>query len=183
MLEGTYEVKVNNFNKREAKDFGFDIEIECRGEVGSFNQSTSIKNKEKISVVSFTYSKSDGVKFNKNANTSMSSKEKWGLSTNKFQKVSMIMNSPNHWESNIGNKHLFFMLEGTHNDETPRGFFNEFLSEDLDKNRRVFEILGGKLKVDSSEKQLSGVGFSSTQRNSIICKVVGKFERTLKINF
>lgn len=183
MLEGTYIVKVNNFEKREAKDFGFDVEIECRGEVATFTKSSALSHKSTAEVVRFTYSKIDGIKFDKSTSTSMTSKEKWGLSTNKFQKVSMIMNSPNHWESNVGNKHLFFMLDGTHNDEIPRGFFNEFLSEELDKNRRVFEILGGKLKVESSDKQLSGVGFSTTQRNSIICKVEGKFKRTIKINF
>lgn len=33
------------------------------------------------------------------------------------------------------------------------------------------------------EHQLSGLGFSSTMRNSVIVKVDGTFSRTLKVNF
>ena len=95
----------------------------------------------------------------------------------------MIMNSPNYWKQEIGNKHVFFIIEKTKNDETPRGFFNEFLKEDLTKNRRVFEVLGAKLKVEPSDKQLTGVGFSTTQRNHIICRIKGNFKRTLKVTF
>ena len=93
------------------------------------------------------------------------------------------MESPNHWTDKIGNRHVFFVLDGAKNDETTRGFFNEFLKEDLDKNRKVFEVLGSKLTVEPSDKQLTGVGFSDTQRNSVICKVEGSFTRTLKVTF
>ena len=37
--------------------------------------------------------------------------------------------------------------------------------------------------VESSDDQVSGLGFSSTQRNSVIAKVEGSFTRTVKINF
>lgn len=93
------------------------------------------------------------------------------------------MNSPNHWKEEVGNKHVFFVIEGAKNDETPRGFFNEFLKDELTKNRKVFEVLGSRLKVEPSDRQVTGVGFSTTQRNSIICRVDGTFKRTVKVNF
>lgn len=93
------------------------------------------------------------------------------------------MLSPNYWGDSVGNKHYLFMLEGCVSDENPRPFFNEFLNQDLDKHRKVLEILGSKVKVKESKDQLSGLGFSETQKNSIIVRVDGKFQRVLKVNF
>lgn len=87
------------------------------------------------------------------------------------------------WDSNVGNAHLFFVLDKAHNDEQPRGFFNEFLKEELAVHKRVFEALGGRMKVEEAEKQVTGLGFSVTQHDELIVKVNGKFSRTLKIKF
>lgn len=185
MYEGTYKVLVNNFNKRENKDGGFIIEIEQNGELYTFEHDKSLRYGEDINVVEFNYTRKNGIQFNSQIKSNTLSKDKWGISTNKFQKVSMVLNSPNYWDKNvgIGNRHLFFILDGVKNDETPRGFFNEFLKEELLKNKRVFELLGSKIKIEPSETELSGLGFSSTQKNSVICKVEGKFTRLLKVVF
>jgi hypothetical protein len=44
-------------------------------------------------------------------------------------------------------------------------------------------MVGSKIKVSGEENQLSGLGFSSTQRNSVVARVKGAFTRTIKINF
>jgi hypothetical protein len=75
------------------------------------------------------------------------------------------------------------MLKDCISDEEPNGFFNEFLKEELMAHKRVFEVLGGKMKVPPSQDQLSGLGFSSTLRNSMVCKVTGSIVRTLKVQF
>jgi len=75
------------------------------------------------------------------------------------------------------------MLEGAKNDESPRSIFNEFLRQDLNEHRKVFEMVGGALKVQDSDEQLSGLGFSSTIRNAAYVKVKGKFDRVIKVNF
>ena len=96
------------------------------------------------------------------------------------------MLSPNHWDDNdikSGNKHFLFFLEGAENDEAPRAIHNEFLRQDLDPHRKVFEILGAKIKTENSPEQLSGIGFSETQRNHVYVRVEGKFKRTLKVLF
>lgn len=46
-----------------------------------------------------------------------------------------------------------------------------------------FEALGAKMKVEPSDNQLTGLGFSTTQKASVICKVDGSFKRIIKINF
>lgn len=94
------------------------------------------------------------------------------------------MLSPNYWDERaVGNQHYFFMLENCLNEGKARGFFNEFLRPDLDAHRKVIEMVGAKMKTDESNDQLSGVGFSSTQRNSIMCRVTGAFTRIINITF
>ena len=94
------------------------------------------------------------------------------------------MLSPNYWDDKeIGNKHYFFMIDGCANESGARGFYNEFLHKDLDKHRKVLEVVGNKLKTATASEQLSGVGFSSTQKNSLLCQVKGSFTRVVKIVF
>ena len=182
MQEGTYTVLVHQFTQRETKDVGFDIEMEYEGETLHFHYPNVVKGK--VEVAQFKFTKKDGVKFISSLESTKATKEIWGISTQLFHKVSVFMNSPNHWDGKtIGNKHYFFMLENCKNDQTTRGFYNEFLHEDLRKHRKVFEVLSSKLKVEKSDQQLSGLGFSSTKSDEIVCKVEGSFNRTLKIKF
>lgn len=183
MLEGTYQVKVNNYTKRETKDVGYVIQIECQGQSFDFESKGNPVGGATHDVVTFTYSKADGIKFEGEVKSNVLSKEKWGVKTNTFLKVTKLMLSPNHWNGAIGNKHYLFMLEGCVSDETPRAFFNEFLDSALDEHRKVFEILGSKIKIEETSNQLSGVGFSETLRNSLIVKVESKFNRIIKVNF
>lgn len=187
MLEGTYKLIINNYCLRETTDIGFETEIECNGITHKFDYDKLVKDKENVLVAEFKYTKSGGVeiiKSLKDVGGSVKSIDEWSIGTNKFQKVSLIMLSPNYWDGQgIGNKHYFFIIEGCKNPESVRGFYNEFLKDDLMSQKRVFEVLGSKMKIDYSDNQLSGLGFSSTIRNSIICRVKGATERILKINF
>lgn len=184
ITEGTYEVLVHNFKKRLTDREGFVAELEFDGKIHTFVYDKPVRDNEIISVVKFNYSHENGVEIIKSLPSTEATKEVWGLSTQKFQKVSTIMNSPNHWDGeHTGNKHWFFMLEGCKNPEPTRGLYNEFLKPELNEHRKVFEVLGNKLKVEPSDKQLSGLGFSSTKKDAILCRVKGSFNRTLLVNF
>lgn len=182
MQEGIYEILVNQYTRRENVDFGFDVEIEYDGIIHSFHYDSKVVGN--VTVAKFRFSKENGIKFISSLPEIKTTKEVWGINTGKFQKVSLITISPNHWDGKLlGNKHWFFILDGCKNDEKTRGFYNEFLRGDLTEHRKVFEVLGSKMRVAESDDQLSGLGFSSTRRTHIYARVTGSFTRTIKINF
>ncbi len=182
MLEGKYKLFIHNYTPREMDDVGFEVEIEHNGDIQTFCYDKRVSGK--VTVAEFNYSKRDGLKFINSLPSSKATKEIWNINTNNFHQVSMVMNSPNHWDGEkTGNKHYFFMIEDCVNSKAARGFYNEFLKEVLNPHRKVFEILGSKMKAKKTDSQLSGIGFSSTQRNDVLCKVTGNFNRVLKIIF
>lgn len=184
MEPGEYRLSVHQFCKRETTDGGFDVEMEFDGVVHSFSYGKPVKQEERILVCKFDFTQKDGLVIRESLPSSQTSKKVWNLSTQAFHPVRAIMLSPNQWDGReIGNKHFFFMLDGCVNDGTARGFFNEFLRESLTPHRKVLEMVGAKMKTEASGEQLSGVGFSSTQRNHLVCKVTGAFTRTVKVLF
>lgn len=186
MVEGKYELNVVNFNRRESTDGGFVVEIEHNGETITCEYPHSNFDRSAITVAEIFYSKKDGLKIVPKINSSnaVKTEEIWGIDTNTFHEVKMIVPSPNYWGENAtGNEHLFFMIEGCVNDGLARGFYNEFLTSELEKYRRVMEMVGSKVTLGGTQHQLSGLGFSMTQRNELICRVTGNFTRIVKIKF
>jgi hypothetical protein len=184
MKEGEYTLYVNQYTSRNSSETGFDAEIEWNGTTFKFAYPNKMKTGQNVVVAKFSYSKKDGIKILSALDSTQASKTVWNVATNVFHKVNVVMLSPNYWDDvTIGNKHYFFMLEACLNDGKARGFYNEFLTQELDKHRKVFEVVGNKMKTEESDKQLSGLGFSSSQRNSLLCRVKGSFNRVVKITF
>jgi hypothetical protein len=181
MQLGVYHFFVHNYSSATS-NAGFSAEIEYNGQIHTFVYPQPLHGKQRVIVAKINFNKGNELIFNESLKSTIASKEMWGLSTNKFHRVLNIMNSPNHWDDSAknGNRHTFFFLEQCVNDDA-RGFFNEFLREDLNTHRKVFEALGGRMKVSPSNNQLSGVGFSETIKNDFTVKVHGSFERTLKV--
>ena len=185
MKPGIYTLAVHNYMKRESVDVGFDVEIEFDGVVHAFSYPQAVAYGETVVVAEINYSRLKGFEIVRSLPSSQTAKEAWGIKTQAFIPVQAVMLSPNFWGEGggIGNKHYFFMLRGCVNDGATRGFYNEFLLPELNEHRKVLEIVGSKMKTKESVDQLSGVGFSSTQRSHLLCKVKGAFTRTVKVLF
>lgn len=170
MPETNYLFSVHNFSGTNRN--GFRAQIEILGELYEYNYNTSLNDSVIVAEVRIKNGKAT-IKHVLPCGTV--SKKNWELDTKSYHKVSTIMLSPNHWDGQtIGNKHYFFMLDGCSNPDAVRGFYNEFLSEELRPHRKVFEVLSSSMKCTPAKEQLSGLGFSSTIRNELFVKVDGR---------
>ena len=183
MRHGVYLLQVNQFTHRETVDIGFDVEIDVLGAVHRFSHPQMLKQHQTVIVAELHVSPA-GVEVKPILPSSQAKRELWGIHTQSYVPVTALMLSPNFWDgAGIGNKHFLFMLDGCKNDGSARGFYNEFLSSELEPHRKTMEIVGSKMRTEESEDQMSGLGFSSTQRNSLVCRVSGSFSRLVKISF
>lgn len=179
MPRGEYRLYVHCFSERGGRS-GFAAEVECGGEVREYEYRQFVRDGATVDVARVRF---DGSSFEvvDALPPSTAQREAWGLKTNRWQRVSLVLHSPNHWDGEgVGHRHYLFMVPGCVNDTRPNGFFNEYLREDFMEHKRVFAALGSMMRVEPAADQLSGLGFSATRRNSILARVDG---RVVKIVF
>lgn len=182
MIDGVYKLFIHQFAERGSK--GFKCEIEFDGEIYYYEYDKPVFNKTNIQIAEVTLKAGQFVIKHILPESTISSKEIYALETNRFHKVNLVCLSPNHWGNNsVGNKHYFFMLDGCKSPIPIRGFHNENLLPDLAQHRKVLEVLGATNVIESTNKQLSGLGFNATVRDELIVKLQGTHKRMMKIKF
>ena len=183
MKPGVYKFFVHQYAARGSK--GFKAEVEFNGEIYSFEYNKPVSGNVQVAEVTLDENGNFSIKEKLAGNSSVSSREIWGVNTNQFVPVSVISYSPNYFDEQEGirHRHLFFFLKDCVNTEEPNGFYLEFLDNDLMKHKRVFEALGAKCHVEDTDDQLSGIGFSMTKRAELVVKVKGATDRVMKIKF
>lgn len=161
------------FAKVENIDLGFEVEVELNGVVHTYVYDKDVPHKSDVSVLDFTSNGREVVFTKEHLSSTTASKEIWGVKTQNFVEVSAICLSPNYWGNNkVGAKHYFFMLKDCKNPDAVRGYFNEYLKDELTKNhKRVFEVLASKALTPYDDNQMSGLGFIATSRNSLMVRV------------
>lgn len=182
--DGMYKVIVNNYCCRESSDPGFTIEIENADKITHYSYNKKVNKQIEVCTLHMKQGVIEHIDSSDVVTVSTFSQEKWGLKTDQYVKVNSIMLSPNYWGDNsVGNKHTFFILDGAKNDEDTRGFYNEFLHPRLESHRKVFEVIADKIKCRPTENQLSGLGFSSTKKESFTIRVQqGKKRRLFNVS-
>ena len=180
--DGAYKFWIVNFDG--CHNNGAKAEIAFGDEVFSYIVDHEIIGRVDIATVHIKNGAIDHIEQSKYlVDSNATSKEIYGLETNMFHKVNLVCLSPNHWDGCVGNKHYFFMLEGAKAPESIRGFHNEFLIPELLEHRKVMEVLGTTLKVESTDKQLSGLGFNATVRDEVVLRLQGTHKRVIKVQF
>ncbi len=167
--DGTYQVQVHCYTKRESIDVGFTLEVESMGEISTYHYPLPVNDYVYALSIEVKGGKVISIVLGPGVEGGDSPKEEWGLKTHTLVPVYSIVLSPNHWGGQgVGNKHWFFLLHGCLNPEPTRGIYGEYLRDDLyTKHRKVFEVLGDLTKAAPTDDQLSGLGFSSTRRDKV----------------
>lgn len=182
MKNGVYKLWVHQFANRGSK--GFKAEVEFNGEIYSYEYNKPVNGN--VQVAEVTLNNGEFTIKHLLPETSVSSKEIYGLTTNEFHKVNLVCLSPNHWDiNNVGNKHYFFMLDGCKCPTSIRSFHVENLIPELLLHRKVLEVLGNTTMIEPTEKgkQLSGLGFNATVKDELILRLQGSFKRVIKLKF
>jgi len=176
--DGNYKVVVNNYQNRENSGVGFAVEVESAGALHSFSYNKAVRYKQDVHVCTLVVKGGVIVRIEDGEagiTATKLSQDKWGLKSETFVKANAVTFSPNYWGSNrVGNKHVFFFLDDCESDEPTRGIYNEFLHSRLESHRKVFEVIGEKTKCQPTPGQLSGLGFSSTIKETVLVKVNNK---------
>lgn len=181
MPDGVYTCKIHNWSFRKSGGRGR-AEIAFAGNVFQYEYPAT-KNHEWITVAEVTLKKGVFTIEHKLPLTGEQVRDIYNLKTGQFHKVNLICLSPNHWEAQVGNKYYLFMLDKCKAPGPIRGFHNENLIPELLAHKKVMEVLGSTTNVESTDKQLSGLGFNATVRDEVIAKLSGNFKRTIKIKF
>lgn len=174
--DGKYQVQVHNFTRRESVDVGFVIEVESDHglETLRFDKAVGSRAYQPVAEITVKHGVIQDMRIGAGIVRGSASQDRWGLKTLDLARVNSVVLSPNHWNGNaVGNKHWFFILDGCRNPLPARGIYNEFLPARLDKHRKVFEVLGDKMKCPVVDEQLSGVGFSSTNKDKVTVVAMG----------
>ncbi|OOV05787.1 hypothetical protein [Rhodoferax fermentans] len=185
LRDGVYMVIIDQWSRRETKDVGFELEVESNGQIHRFAYKKALMDECDALVLTVKNGAVVDIKLHADLTGGGFSQEKWGIKTEAWTKVNTLMYSPNYWDDNhTGNRHVFFILDGCVSDAATRGIYNEFLKPELEKHRKVFEVLGNRTQCTPSTEQLSGVGFSSTNKDTVVVRVTtAKSNRVYNVNF
>lgn len=182
---GRYQFYIHNYNGGSNRGARAEIFIDGKTYLYEIKHAIETRNDIHLATVHIKNGQLEKIEHGKyHVHGEEESRDLYNLKTCQFHKVSLMCLSPNHWtEPGVGNKHYFFMLDGAKSPQPLRSFHNENLKSELLEHRKVMDILGDTLKVESVEGQLSGVGFNATVRDEVILRIKGDNDKLIKVKF
>ena len=163
------KIKVDYYSghNNDPKRYGFDLQVEIMGAITTYRFESKFtgSNVHFLSLV-----RKNGTIVIEDLHQSLKLVSQTTVDA-QFITVDHVLLSPNYWDAEVGNKHIFFTTKDFDLEQDVRGFFNEYLDNDLNQHRKVFETLGNRTKIsDNKENALRGYGFSTTMDNQLIVR-------------
>lgn len=178
--DGLYRFFVRNYNG--GSNSGFRAEIALFNEVYTYQVTSPVYGNTRVADVRVKNGVITDIQHHAPL-VGQQSATIYGLQTQQFHQVNLVCLSPNYWKENVGNKHYFFFMDGCKADDKIRGFHNEFLRPELTPHRKVLDILAHTMQVESTDGQLSGLGFNATVHDELVVRIKGKENSIIKIKF
>jgi hypothetical protein len=179
LKNGEYVFIIRNFDG--GRNTG--VKAELYTPIGTFSYEINKEVKEDVVIAKVKVENQQIISIQHSIEPSIKSEEIYGLSTQQWHSVNLVCLSPNYWQNNVGNKHYFFFIDGCKAEDSIRGFHNEFLCSDLTPHRKVLDVLAHTMQVESTEDQLSGLGFNATVADELFVRVKGSKNQIFKIKF
>lgn len=178
MPDGLYKFGVDPYSLRSPRHDHFDLQAEILGNVYTYRYNTTLRTDLACLVLRKQGTKVDIIAIDDQLELISS------VSGGVFETVKMIIRSPNYWgENKVGNEHILFITDNFTFKDPVRGFFNEYLVESLMPHRKVFELLGNKARIEPSDTNVGGYGFSVTSKAELVVRAKGATKRVYKIKF
>lgn len=180
LRDGIYNIYVHNYAMRSPRHDSFKFQTEFEGQIHTYVYDKTLVERTQVPVCSLIVKKGNIEIRPSNSVTLTSSTSK-----QKFLTVDAVTYSPNYWtddNSGVGLKQVFFYTNEVKMVKPVRGFFNEYLTPELNKHRKVFEILGAKTKIEPTDNGLTGFGFSISSKQTAIFRATDKAGKQLVYN-
>lgn len=176
LVPGNYEVKVNNYTKRNSGG-DYQVEMEYNGEIITISNPNPKEN-HKDTVIKFTITPDGEIIINKKPLGKPVRHKAWSLKTLSWTKVTDVCFSPNYWgDFKVGNKQLFMFVQGVVPDSQVRGLFPEYVIDEIyNQHKRALEVFTDSSRLPIPDEKtiptvMGGIGFVLNRDKTIYIRV------------
>lgn len=142
--DGAYEFFVRNHTNRSQVNH-FKVELELFGKMYVLEGKIGAHEDKRVATIQVKDGRASACVFHLESRQATANSSDWGLASGQWSRVNGLCLSPNLWNTDAAlearGKHVFFLLDGCQDkaEGVGRGFFSEFLINDLKPVRSTLE--------------------------------------------